>query len=467
MIRAGALVRKDWREFTRDRRLVVMGSVVLLLSLVAIVSAYARVVAYETDRITTEQRDRVTWESQGARNPHSAAHFANWAMRPLTPLAVLEPGVMPYVGAAIWMEAHFQNGARARPIDDAAIAFDVGAFSVSWVLQTIVPLLLVVVAAGLVSRERERGTLRLLLIGGADARGLLPRKLAGLGGIGLLIIAPVLIAGLLAALLAGPAEPGRLVLWTLAHLVFLGIVAATAVAASTWARTVSGAMLILVGLWCVAVLLAPRAGATLAQTVAPTPAPDAFWSALRQDLAKAPNPFVDKSFEESVLTRYGVATVEALPVSFAGLQLHQSEKEGEVVFDRHFGQLAATYARQRAAMRWASLLSPLPALQNVSTALAGTDGPSQLAFQNQAEAHRRRAIGALNQNMVEHGMGAEFDYKAGEELWRTSEAFRFQQPPLADALRSVWPDLLILLLWTMAAASAVLIASRRLARSIL
>lgn len=466
-MRVDALVRKDWREFTRDRRLVVMTAVVLLLSLAAIVSAYARVVAYETDRLATEQRDRVTWESQGKRNPHSAAHFATWALRPLTPLAVLEPGVTPYAGAAIWMEAHYQNGARARPIDDAAIAFDVGAFSVSWVLQTIVPLLLFVVAAGLVARERERGTLRLLLIGGSNARGLLPRKVAGLAGIGLLIIAPVLTAGVLAALLAGPAEPLRLVLWTLVYLVFLGIVVAAAVAASTWARTVSGAMLALVGLWCVAVLLAPRIGATLAQIVAPTPAPDAFWSALRQDVAKAPNPFVDKSFEEGVLAQYGVATVEELPVSFAGLQLHQSEKEAAVVFDRHFGQLAATYDRQRAAMRWASLLSPLPALQNVSTAIAGTDGSTQLAFQDQAEAHRRLTVGALNEDMVENAVGADFDYEAGPDLWRASEAFRFQPPPLSDTLSRIWPDLLILLLWATAAAFAVRVASRRLARSIL
>ncbi|MGB3928461.1 MAG: hypothetical protein WBL20_05805, partial [Sphingobium sp.] len=109
MTAASAIARKDWREFVRDRRLLVMAALMVLLSLAAVMTAYARVAAYEADRVATERRDRVTWESQGERNPHSVAHFATWALRPLTPLAVLEPGVTPYAGAAIWMEAHNQN----------------------------------------------------------------------------------------------------------------------------------------------------------------------------------------------------------------------------------------------------------------------------------------------------------------------------------------------------------------------
>ncbi|MFY9351079.1 DUF3526 domain-containing protein [Sphingobium sp.] len=466
MTAASAIARKDWREFVRDRRLLVMAALMVLLSLAAVMTAYARVAAYEADRVATERRDRVTWESQGERNPHSVAHFATWALRPLTPLAVLEPGVTPYAGAAIWMEAHNQNGARARAIDDAAIAFDLGTFSVAWVLQTIVPLLIFVIAAGLVARERERGTLALLLIGGADARGLLPRKLGGLARIALLLAAPVLAAGIAAALLAGAVDPLRLALWTLAYILFFGIVATAAVAVSALARTVSGAMLILIGLWCVAVLLAPRAGVAIAQATAPTPAPDAFWSALRTDLAKAPDPFEDKAFEAAVLQRYGVGKVEDLPVSFAGLQLDESEKHGAVVFDRHFGRLAAIHAEQRAAMRWASLLSPVPALENVSTALAGTDGPHQLAFQNQAEAHRRAMIGALNRDMVEHGAGEDFDYKAGSALWRATDEFRFHMPNVGATLRTIWLDLAILGAWALATALLLRLASHRLARSI-
>lgn len=464
MSRAIAIARKDWREFVRDRRLLVMAALVLLLAFAATVTAAARIAAYEADRTATERRDRTTWESQGARNPHSAAHFATWALRPLTPLAVLEPGVTPYAGSAIWMEAHHQNGARARAVDDAAIAFDTGTFSVAWILQTILPLLLFVIAAGLVARERERGTLRLLLVGGAEPRGLLPAKLVGLARIALILAAPVLLAGLIAAGAAGSVEPLRLLLWAGVHILFLGIVATAGVAVSAASRTLSAAMLALVGLWCVAVLIAPRAGTTLAQAVAPVPAPDAFWSRLQADLARAPDPFSDKVFEAAVLKRYGATTVEALPVSFAGLQLDASERVGATVFDRHFGALAAIHARQRAAMRWASLISPLPALQNISMALAGTDGAHQLAFQRQAEAHRRRTIGLLNRDMADHGAGRDFDYRAGPELWRATPDFRFRPPPLGQVLRGIVPDLLILLGWAGAAALALVVAARGLAR---
>lgn len=207
------IAAKDWLEFRRDRRLLVAALLVITLALAAAIGSLAQVRAGEADRVAAAALDRRTWEGQGARNPHSAAHFATWAFRPLTPMMVLDPGVTPFAGRAIWMEAHSRNAAVARPVADSATGGLGAGFSVASLTQTIVPLLLFAIAAGLVARERERGTLRLMLAGGADGDRLVWSKAAALGRIAMLVALPILGTGLVAALAAGPLEPLRLLLW--------------------------------------------------------------------------------------------------------------------------------------------------------------------------------------------------------------------------------------------------------------
>jgi ABC-2 type transport system permease protein len=460
------IAAKDWREFVRDKRLLLMAIMVGLLALAAVATAFARLRAHEADRAATTARDRITWEAQGQRNPHSVAHFASWALRPLTPLAVLDPGVTPYAGSAVWMEAHNRNPARARPIEDASSAFDLGQFSAAWVLQMLVPLLIFVIGASVVARERESGTLRLMLASGAAPGAIVPRKLGGLARIAALLVLPVLAAALAAALLAGPVDPLRLLLWGFAYTLFFAIVAGIAVAVSAMTRMASQALLVLIGLWLFAVLLVPRAGAGLAELVAPTPAADAFFTGIAADMDKQPDPFGKDSdaFGAAMAKRYGVARVEDLPVSLDGLRLAEGEHHGNIVFDKYYGDLARTYDAQRNVLRATGIASPLIALQNVSMALAGTDTAHQLAFQNQAEAHRRRMIVGLNNDMTVHGKGKGFDYLAGPALWKTTQDFRWAAPDLGFALRGVVPDVLILVLWLAGTFGLLSLATRRLVR---
>jgi ABC-2 type transport system permease protein len=461
-----AIAKKDWLEFVRDRRLVLMAALVAALALTAIVTSWTRVAAYEADRNIAEQRDRTTWEGQGARNPHSVAHFATWAMRPLTPMALLDPGVTPYAGSAIWMEAHNQNPARARPVEDSAQAIDLGSFSIAWVLQLLAPLLIAIIAAGAVARERERGTLRLMLASGADVRELVRQKLGSVGRIAALLLVPLVCAAVLASLMAGPVNLLRLALWAVAYLLFFAVIVAGSVAISARAKTSGQAMLTLVSLWLFAFLLVPRTAAGLAETIAPQPSADALYTAMQADLDKEPDIWEKdaKAFEAGVMARYGVTRIEDLPASLDGIRLEESEAQGNKVFDRHFGALASSYAEQRGIVRTSATLSPLTAIQNVSMALAGTDMAHQLAFQAQAEAHRRKLITGLNTDMIERGKELGFDYKSDAGLWKQFADFRFVSPPLGSVLRSIWIDLAVLAAWLIAALLLLRRAARRLSR---
>jgi ABC-2 type transport system permease protein len=463
------LFRKDWRELIRDRRLLIAALIVIAFALLAVATSAVRVTAHEADRVATEARDRQTWEAQGERNPHGVAHFATWALRPLTPGALLDPGVTPYAGAAIWMEAHNQNPARARPIEDSVSSGALGTFSLAWVLQLLAPLLIAVIAAGWVARERERGTLRLLVASGQSATRLVSAKYRSLLAVTGLILVPLLLIGVGAAFMAGPASIAALALWLVSYGVFLAIVAAIAVAISARARSTSQAMLLLVGLWLFACVMVPRAGAGFAEITHPTPAPDQFWTAMSEAMDNAPDVFGDgaDAFKAAMAARYGVATAEELPVNIDGLMLEESERQGNIVFDRFYGDLAAIYEAQRQNMRWANLFSPLPALQNISMALSGTDKAHQLAFQTQAERHRRALVTQLNTDLIENAGAEGFNYRASASLWRMTEDFRFVPPTLPATLRSIMPDALILLAWLLGALVLLRPAARRLKREVL
>lgn len=464
-----AIAAKDWLEFRRDRRLWIAAIALICLALAAALAARAQVTAHAADRAAANAQERATWEGQGERNPHSAAHFATWAFRPLTPLAVLDPGVTPYAGSAIWMEAHARNAPVARPMADSAAGnFGVG-FSLAAILQVIFPLLIFAIAAGSVAAERERGTLRLMLAQGEAPGRMLWGKVVGLGWISAALFVPVVGAGLLMALVAGPADPQRLLLWATAYAVWFAILALLAVAVSTRAQTAAQALLVLVGLWLILVLIVPRIGTALAERIVPTPTVQAFWAGVDADKEKLPKIFEEdaEAFGRQMAARYGVERVEDLPVNLQGLTLDAAERQEAAVHNRHYARLHAVYARQQDVLRWAGLASPLVALQTVSQALAGTDMAHQLAFQDQAEAQRFATVAVLNRDMIENAGTADYDYKAGADLWARTGAFVYTPPPLGAVLTSIRVEAAILLGWLLAAMLLLRASARSLSRALL
>ncbi len=470
------LARKDLLEFARDRRLLVAAILMIALAVVSLALAWQQVRDYEQARVEAEEGDRRSWLAQGERNPHGAAHFANWAFRPLTAMAILDPGVGPYAPAAIWLEAHSQNTGVARAVEDRTATLDLGEFSLGWVLQMLAPLLVLVVAAGLVARERERGTLRLMLVSGVSASGVVWAKTASLVRIASLILAPLVVATVAVVLLAPTAmtldQWMRMGLWLAAHALYLGVFLCMGVAVSALVGGTERALLLLIALWLVAVPLGPRLAGTLADLVHPHRDAQAFWAQIDTDYRDGLAGDADRAtraaqFEAETLARYGVSSTDELPVSWSGLTLDASERYGYRVFDKRFAELHTARDRERATMRLAALVSPLVALQSVSAGLAGTDEAHQREFARQAEAHRRIVVDQLNDDLIRHGAGKTFaQYNADETLWQATPVFRHQAPSVSGLARWWMVDALVLLCWLGLGLAALAIAGRRLAREV-
>lgn len=464
------LARKDATELGRDRRLVLATVLTALLALAAVFATYARLADYQRDRAAAAATERASWLAQGPRDPHAAAHFAQWAFRPLAAPALLDPGAAPHAGSAVWMEAHARNPAAFRAAEDRVGALDLGEFSAAWVLQTLAPLLLLVLAAGTVARERERGTLRLMLASGAPGRLLVHGKAVGLLRVAAPIAAPLLLAAVAAVTLApgrlGADEIARAGLWCLTHAALLAIAVLVGVAVSARTRSTAAALATVVGLWVVAVPLAPRVAASLADAVHPLPSGERFWAAAQAEYRDGVGGSGNAeqrtaALKATLLQRYGVATVEELPISFRGASLDAGERFGNAIYERRWAVLHAQEDGQRRIMRLASIITPLIAVQNLSAALAGTDNLHQRDFAEQAERERQRVVNALNRDVTVNGAGRP-GYRADDRMWRALDGFEVRPVPVERALSAVWPDALILLGWLLVAGLLVRHAGRRL-----
>jgi ABC-2 type transport system permease protein len=473
VIRAAAA--KEWTELRRDSRLVALFALVLLLLAGALAFGAAQHSRLDRERDAAAAADRALWVSQGAKNPHEAAHFGQFAFKPQSLLALADPGVDAYVGSAVRLEAHRQKHPQFRSASDNGVASRLGGLSFAFVLQIVMPLVAILIGFAAFAGERERGTLRQSLSVGASGVDLLAGKaLAALAALSALLVpafalcaaAIVLIADhdvsvadqltRLAALLAGYAL-------YLAGFVFL------ALAVSALARTTRAALVILLAFWLVDGFLAPRVMTDVVERAAPLPTTQQF----QQAIVEEENALIGEdethpayiAFKEKALAGHGVSRIEDLPFNFGGLALRWYDETGFPIYDRHFAALQAAIDRQDRLRAAPGFLFPLLAAQPWSASLSGTDASHQHDFAAAAEAHRRRiqnmASGDLIANAAK-GKDWDEDYLSSPELWAKVPSFDYRSPDASFALSHVGGDLAALALWAAWTLGFAIFAARRL-----
>jgi ABC-2 type transport system permease protein len=465
---AAAIAAREWRDLLRDTRFRVLVGLVAALLLAALAFGAARSERLEHEQSHASETDRRIWNAQGSKNPHAAAHFGQYAFKPAGPLALADPGIDPYTGSAVWLEAHRQNELQFRAARDAGLTARFADLSLALVLQLVLPLLAILVGFAAFAGERERGTLRQVLSLGCRPRDLLAGKALALGG---LLAALLLPAALGVALLAlGHAQPVQQLLrlcgLLLGYALYLGGFALLALAVSALCRSSRAALVVLLAFWLLNGFIAPRVATDLARTAQPLPSAQEFRRAIAEDRRKSfghdPRHPAFVAFRDEVLRSYGVARLEDLPVNFRGLSLRRDDENGYAIFERHFAALQARFERQDSLRAAAGPLLPLLAIQPVSMALAGTDNRHQYHFAVAAEAHRRAIQTLASDDLIRNGRYGDASYQADPQLWAKMPAFAYSVPPAAWALASQWRNLLSLGVWFGLAALFAAVAVRRM-----
>ncbi|MCP3142750.1 ABC transporter permease [Pyxidicoccus xibeiensis] len=468
------IARKEWVELLRDGRFRGAALLVFLLATVGIVVGAQHVRSARAEREEGTRLTRQHWLEQGEKNPHSAAHYGVWAFKPESPLAAFDRGVEPYLGVAVYLEAHKQNLTQYRPAADATAAARFGELTGAGVLQLLVPLLIVLLTFSAFTTERESGTLKLLLSTGVRRHQLMLGKALGVGLALAVLLVPILVvsAGLLflpgaTSGLADGDVLGRAAVMVLGHGLYLAGFVFLGLAVSAFVRSSRVALVVLLGLWTVNALLIPRLAADAARTWSPVPAAQDFARQLADDYERGlsghdPADQRLAALERQTLERYGAASLEQLPVNFRGIALQAGEEYGNRVGAVRFGELEARYHAQERLHLSFSPLSPLLALRQLSASLARTDLAAHLRFTRQAEAYRQGLVKQMNDAVAFRSRYADSTYKADAALWREVPEFRTEADTLGQTLVSQAPGLLLLAFWLLWTTVLALRAGARL-----
>lgn len=470
-----SIARKEFSEIVRDGRFKWTAGIMALLLLTALAAGYQKYSAYMDLQRVAQGQTNYQWLNQGDKNPHSGAHYGNYAFKPAGPLAFFDNGINNYAGTALFMEAHKQNFAIGRPATDQSSIGRFGDLSGAMILQLLMPLLIIFLGFTAFSGERESGTLRQVLSMGVSNRQLLWGKALGIGTAVVLVVGACVLIGGLALSLTGLHAEGeslgvRVALMAVSYLLYAAIFLFLTLAVSAWAKNARTALMVLVGFWAFAGFLAPKVAGEVSRIAHPTPAFGQWMADMRAHQMRGIDgvpPFVRFEQEsQAIFAEYGAETIAELPVYVGALRLQKFEEYDFPVFEEHYGRLRDSYIHQRRLQDRLGMVAPTLPLRSLSMALAGTDLVRHIDFADAAEAYRRDMVTRINNYLGEAAVSlntaAGGVLVADQEVFGIVPPFEFKSQGLGATLDEHGGNLIALALWLLAALGLALWAVRRL-----
>lgn len=464
--------RLEITRWRRDRGVV--WTLVAASLAVALAAAWATVTDIDRQdaQVAAAADAREAWEGRGAIHPHRMAHFGDYVFRPSGPLARLDRGVQARLGNVLRVEAHKKNTPLHANADDAGTLARFARPDSAFLMQTIVPLLLIFLGGTGLATDRESGRLKLSIVQGARAAPMVLGRFIALWGVGLALLLLVVAVSLGTSAAAGGATETsvpRLAGFVGVHALYLAVVAAGVVAAAVWLRDVRSALLALLAAWVVATAILPRVTAGLVGAAWPLPSQDAFQSQLEEARSAGPdghNPRDETlaQLRQQVLDEYGVETADQLPIDIGGIMMQADEDFGNQVWDEHYGELQRQLEHQAAVSTQVSVLNPYQAVDALSMALAGTDLTHDLAFQRQAEDYRRELVANLNDEHAHGRAQIPGSRNSSAAFFAGFDTFAFEPPAAGPALRPRLAALFGLFAWAGILLATAVVGARRVER---
>lgn len=448
-----AVVLKEWRQKLRQGH--VRWVFILMLGLI-IGSGMHTFFRYLDEQTVHEQASalsREDWEAQEAKNPHSAAHYGLHVFKPWQLGAIFDPGILPYTGTTVFVEAHTKNDAMHPPIADRTSLARWGDLSPAFILLYLVPLLMIVLHFDAIAGERETQMDTWTASTGLPFRTWLLGKWLAAGATPLLFMIACL-GGTWFASGFDLGEIQRLAWLVLGFGLFFVVVLNGILAVSSLIRKPATSLLLLLGFWIVASWTVPKIAATMAENR--YPAPGLAELKQRMDQAKreglmghSTSAERRKELEDKVLQEYGVSSIQELPINFDAVAMQAGEEYGYQVFDHFYEEVLEQQDRQQTLFQGFGLLSPMMPAAFLSMALAQTDGQAHWHFNQAAEMYRRQFVEMLNREMMLHSKTGEWGYHSHQSTWAKLPRFQYEPPTPSESLGQVSNAYGVLAIWVL------------------
>lgn len=448
------LLRNEWILLKRNPWFI--GLSIVLILILGITSYFGIAETKNLKKLEAEAAAHIRsqWDSQEAGNPHNAAHYGTYLFKPTSALTGFDEGVNGVVGKTLYLEGHRQNEVQYSEASQSLMSSRFGKLRPSLLLQLIIPLLLIFMVFSSIRSERESDRIRILLVQGGEYKSILFGKILSYWLLGILFLGFIL-----ALQLALQSE--KLTSDTLFRTLFIGlgyaafywIICSFTAFLSANLKQAGTALSIMLACWIVWGVFLPKISGTLAEQLYKLPTRQEFSEGMKVDRAQGldgHNPEEEKlaSLKDSVLRQYQVASVEELPINFDGVLMQADEEIGNVVWDKHFGDLNEVIRKQKTVTQVSAIPNPLQSLQSLSMGLSGTDYIHHADFLLKAENYRRGFIKELNDK---HAFGGsktgDWEWAADQEFYQSLADFSYQSIPLNQIFESLWSDILILFGW--------------------
>lgn len=469
------IAREEWRLWLRSKVVVAAALIVAVLLAATIFLTVNRITSEQSQRMEQQLAAESTFFSQPDRHPHRMVHYGHYAFRPPPPLAMFEPGVDAVTGQSIFLEGHRQNTAMFA---DTKAAADLGGFASltpASLYQLLLPLLLIVLGHAMFLRERESGTLAVMLAQGQSGVSLALGKAAAL----LAVIAVFMLPLIGVAAYSVSIGESAVAAFTLVggYFVYLCVWGAIVLFASVVLKQRAVSLGVLIFAWLFAALIVPRFAINTSSAMIDAPGKiesDLVMLAEQRKLGDGHNA-ADPAFQQlqaQVLEQYEVETIEELPINWRGVVASYSEAE--------LTELLNTYAEERMGLEISQsrifdlfgVASPTIAISSASRTLSGTDLATHHRFLREAEALRFDFVQALNQAHAEdldytvdinrsNDEASNLRARINAESWQVLDEFRFAPDSANERLARSGLTLAILLGWLLLAGGVVFLAARK------
>ncbi|APE27155.1 DUF3526 domain-containing protein [Aurantiacibacter gangjinensis] len=469
------IAREEWRLWLRSKVVVAAALIIAVLLAATSVLTINRIADEQAQRLEQQVAAEQTFFAQPDRHPHRMVHYGHYAFRPPPPLAIFEPGVDAVTGQSIFLEGHRQNSAMFA---DTKAAADLGGFAAltpASLYQLLLPLLLIVLGHAMFLRERESGTLAVLLAQGSSGTRLALGKATALLSVIAIFMIPLMVVAAYSVVLGESALAATSLV--AGYFLYLCVWGAIILAASILIRQRAVSLGALVFVWLFAALIVPRFAINASSAAIDAPSKiesDLVMLAEQRKLGDGHNA-ADPAFEQlqaQVLEQYDVETIEELPINWRGVVATYSEAELTDLLNRFAENRMSLEAGQSRLFDLFGLASPTIAIASSSRTLAATDLATHHRFLRESEDLRFDFVQALNQAHATDldytlDMNRNNDAASAEAArinaasWQVLDEFRFQPDDAGDRLARAALPLGILLLWLVIAGGTVVWAARK------
>ncbi|MGK0329216.1 MAG: ABC-2 type transport system permease protein [Paraglaciecola sp.] len=449
------IIKNEWRFLVRSRIFLSISIAFILILLLAVFLGNYQTQKQEQTHQNAKEHVRQQWVSIDDMNPHSAAHFGTYVFKPSNLLSSLDEGVSSVTGNVLRVEGHVQNEIIHSEASQMQAVSRFGKLKPSLLLQYMVPLLLIFLAFNTVSKEKESGRLKLLVLQGAKPLQIILSKTLSVWFYGLLLLTFTLVLYTILNFQSFTYEIfTRTILFFLSYCFYYFIISGLTVFFSARWQNATLALTSMLGVWIIWTLFLPNMLMSSAEKWHSLPSRNEFQSAMKEDRSKGMdghNPADKRGFalKEKVLQEYGVDSLSQLPINFDGMRMQADEEYGNSVWDKHFGNNRDVLQKQKQSFQLGGIINPFISLKNTSMGFMASDNLHHQEFLLQVENYRRVFIKMLNDKQTYGGSKTgNWGWKEDNAFFKSVPDFNYKPTQISVVLSNYMLDIGLLFLWS-------------------